>query len=163
MEPHTRLPVARPIDASMLMPKGLSDAEYLAAFKSAFDNQPVFTDVTGDTLLINDDFFRAIDGTGKVQKRGREQFIKLIARAIQSPDEIWMLEGFHVALQKNMLRRRYIARFLVDGDPKPVLAVLELDGKTWTGVTGYQAEADSYDAAMLVNARIGERVYARVK
>jgi SPP1 gp7 family putative phage head morphogenesis protein len=163
MEPHTRLPVARPIDASMLMPKGLPDAEYLAAFKAAFDNKPVFTDVTGDTLLINDDFFRAIDGTGKVQKRGREQFIKLIALAIQSPDEIWMLEGFHVALKKNMLRRRYIARFLVDGDPKPVLAVLELDGKTWTGVTGYQAEADSYDAAMLVNARMGERVYARVK
>jgi SPP1 gp7 family putative phage head morphogenesis protein len=158
-----RLPAPRPIAADMLMAPGLPEQDYLDAFVQMFGGQETFVDVTGEQLVIGDEFFKTIDGQAKVTKRGRERFVKLIALTLQRPDEIWMLAARHVARQQDVVRRRYVARFLVEGEPNSVLAILELGKDGWVGKSGYQAEAAEASDGVIASARIGELVYARVQ
>ena len=158
-----RLPAPRPVAASMLLPGGWSDEEYLAAFVQMFGGSEVFTDVTGERLLINEEFFKQIKGNINIKKNERERYIRLMALTLQQPDEIWMAPMQHVARGKAVIRRRYIARFAVEGETKPVLGIVELGSDGWRGVTGYQAFAEGDAERMLRNDRAGEWVYARVK
>lgn len=163
LPPVIRLPAPRPIAPEMLLPAGLKDEEYLAAFTQMFGEQEVFTDVTGERLLINDEFFRAIDGELKINKRGRDRFVKIIALTLQQPDEIWMLAAEHKVRKKQVIRRRYIARFIIEGETKPVLGVIELGADGWVGKSGYQAETADAADGVLASARLGEQVYGRIK
>lgn len=156
-----RLPPPRQVPASVLLPAGLPPQAYVDAFTQEFDNQPTFTDATGEQLLITDELFRNIRGELKVMKRGREQFVRLMAQAIQDPDEIWMAYEHHFAKDMDVVRRRYIARFAVEGETKPVLSVFELGRDGWRGVSGFQAEEPRDVEQMLNAARRGEVVYRR--
>lgn len=157
-----RLPPPRPAPADALLPAGRTAQEYVDAFLREFDG-PEFTDVTGEGLLITDDLFRDIRGELKVLKRGRERFVKLMAQTIKSPDEIWMTAEQHMAKGREVIRRRYVARFLVEGEDKPILGVFELGRDGWRGVTGYQADGAKAAGEMLDSVRKGEIVYRRTK
>ena len=164
LEPgEVRLPPPRKVPADMLLPPGRSDQDSLQAFMDEFGGGSFqeFTDVAGEQLVISDELFRDIRGTLKIRKRGREQFVRMLALAIREPDEIWMATEMHQARQAEVLRRRYIARFELEGAPRPVIGVFEIGKDGWRGVTGYQAEnADSVEA-VLGGGRRGALVYRR--
>lgn len=156
-----RLPPPKVVPASALLPAGLTPQEYVNSFLAEFGHKPEFTDVAGEPLLISDELFRDIKGDLKVMKRGRERFMKLLAEAIKDPDEIWMAYEHHFARDADMVRRRYIARFELEGYAKPILAVFENGTDGWRGVTGYQAGTEKEASEMLTDLRKGNNVYRR--
>lgn len=163
LTPLLRMPVPRPVSAGMLMKAGLPEASYLQAFFDAFKNELEFTDVMGDVLLITDELFKDKRGTSKAMRRSREEYTRLVALAIQQPDEIWMLTMDKDGRPLLVLRKRYIARFTVVGQTKPVIAVYEEGQDGWQGITGYQADTELSAEQLLARTRTGERMYVRVK
>ena len=122
-------------------------------------NDPaVFRDITGEPLVISKSLF-TIKKTGKIKaaKRGREQYLLLLADALKSPDEIWTRIEWIASLQKSVVRRRYIAQFQINGELTPMLSVFEIGDDGWIGVTTFAAEHENY----LECLRIGVNVYQR--
>jgi len=160
--PTWPLPPPRPFPASDLLPAGLPAEDYASAYLAKFGatlTQPaVYQDVIGERLVVGADLFTDAKGNIKATKRDREVFMPLLAQALQEPDEIWVrLEWMH-AQQKAVVRRRYIARFRVEGEETPALAVFEVGGDGWAGVTTFpgtgQSEADW---------RVGVNLYRRLQ
>jgi hypothetical protein len=88
--------------------------------------------------------------------------LSLLAEAIKSPDEIWWSwEKIYLNRERTKyvyrLRRRYIARFTIEGADAPMLAVMDVGKDGWKGVTGFRAERDEY----LDNVRGGVLAYRR--
>lgn len=160
--PSDLLPSPRSVPASQLLPSGLTDDAYVDRFLSEFgatQTAPaLFKDVTGDAVVIGRDMF-TVKRTGqlKVQKRGREQTLLLVAQALREPDEVWVRLEWMYALQKAVVRRRYLARFEVEGKAAPALAVFEVGDDGWDGVTGFVADSENY----LDDLRLGVRLYRR--
>lgn len=155
---------ARSVSASELLPSGLTDEDYVSRFLGEFratESTPVlFKDVTGDAVVIGRDMFTTKrTGQLKVQKRGREQTLLLVAQALREPDEVWVrLEWIH-AQQRAVVRRRYLARFDVEGKAAPALAVFEVGSDGWSGVTGFVADSEDYLEAL----RLGVLLYRRTE
>lgn len=160
--PSDPLPVPRSVPASQLLPTGLTDDTYVDRFLSEFGAKQsapaLFKDVTGDAVVIGRDMF-TVKRTGllKVQKRGREQTLLLVAQALREPDEVWVRLEWIYAQQKAVVRRRYLARFEVEGKATPALAVFEVGDDGWDGVTGFVADSEDY----LDDLRLGVRLYRR--
>ncbi|MBV4522182.1 hypothetical protein KVG88_19155 [Pseudomonas sp. SWRI74] len=160
--PGDLLPAPRSVPASQLLPSGLTDDAYVDRFLSEFgakQNAPaLFKDVIGDAVVIGRDMF-TVKRTGqlKVQKRGREQTLLLVAQALREPDEVWVHLEWMYAQQKAVVRRRYLARFEVEGKAAPALAVFEVGDDGWDGVTGFVADSEDY----LDDLRLGVRLYRR--
>jgi hypothetical protein len=160
--PSDPLPPPRSVPASQLLPTGLTDDAYVDRFLSEFGAKQsapaLFKDVTGDAVVIGRDMF-TVKRTGqlKVQKRGREQTLLLVAQALREPDEVWVRLEWMYAQQKAVVRRRYLARFEVEGKAAPALAVFEVGDDGWDGVTGFVADSEDY----LDDLRLGVRLYRR--
>lgn len=155
------LPAPRPFDAARLLPAGLPEEDYarryLAEFGATLDQPAIFTDVVGERLVVGKELFTSATGDLKVTKRGREQYLPLLAETLRQPDEVWVrLEWLHGA-QRAVVRRRYVARYAVEGQDVPALAVFEIGEDGWIGVTTFQAATDDYVSA----ARVGVRLYRR--
>lgn len=168
LQPAPAMPTPRRAPRRDLLPPGTPPEEavrtFLAEFGAAAEPQ-VFEDVMGEPLVISDELFRTIDGRLKAGKRGREQWMRLLARTVREPDEIWSSWEHHQVKDADVLRRRYLARFLVaregDAAPVPATAVFETGKDGWLGITAYQAEnADAVDS-VLRSVRRGVRVYVR--
>ena len=76
---------------------------------------------------------------------------------MREPDEVWVRLEWMYAQQKAVVRRRYLARFEVEGKAAPALAVFEVGDDGWDGVTGFVADSDDY----LDDLRLGVRLYRR--
>jgi len=157
------LPPARPAPASRLLPDNLSDQDYVEAFLGEFgvgasERATVYFDVAGEPLLISDALFRERSGELKVIKRGRARYLLLIADTIKTPDEIWEDWGDYGG--KSVLRRRYVARWQVEGKDVPALGVFEVGPQGWVGVTAFSPDEQSY---LERRARRGKRVWVREK
>lgn len=156
------LPAARVVGAARLLDAGLSEAEYATAFLSEFgatmDVPVLFQDVLGERIAIGADLFLDARDRLKVTKRGRERYLRLLADAIKQPDEIWARVEWLFGAQKSVVRRRYVARFEIEGEngTTPMLAVFERGEDGWFGVTTFQGEALDDE-----NWRIGVRLYRR--
>ena len=160
LRPLDALPPPRALPASMLLPQGLPPERYVAEFLQALGADPaqasVFRDAIGERLVVGPELFQDAEGNWKVTKRGREQFLPLLAHALADPDEIWArLEWLH-ALGKAVVRRRYVARFAVEGSDTPALLVFERGEDGWKGVTTFQGKTQSAD-----DWRVGVRLYRR--
>lgn len=159
--PTDALPPPRAVPASDLLPPGLAPMryveEYLARFGATPDSPVIVRDVIGERLVIGMDLFTNADGELKVMKRGREQFLPLLARALLDPDEIWARVEWLYAQEKAVVRRRYVARFMVEGRETPALAVFELGADGWTGITTFQGATQSHD-----DWRVGVRLFQRL-
>ena len=114
-------------------------------------------DVLGERLVVGQELFMDAKGRLKADKRGRGPFMRLLAKALQDPDEIWARVEWAFGVNRAFVRRRYIARFTVEGEEAPALAVIELTPDGWTGVTTFAAE----DYAYLEGSRVGVRLYQR--
>lgn len=135
--------------------------EFLRAFGADIGKPALFDDATGEPLWITDALFldrkRTARGDGpvyKVQKNGREPYLLILAETIRNPQEIWESIEYHNALQKTVLRRRYLAWWEVEGQNKPGLTVFEHGIEGWFGVTAFDpsnevlAELDAYLAGV---------------
>lgn len=158
--PPDDLPEPRPFPASRMLPAGLSQEEYASAYLSEFgatlDEPAIFRDVLGDRLVIGKALFTDAKGNLKADKRGRGAWISMLAETLINPDEVWVrLEWLH-SVQKAVVRRRYIAQYLIEGQEAPGLAVFETGADGWTGVTTFQGVEQSAN-----DWRIGVRLYRR--
>lgn len=155
-------PTIRETSKDRLLEKGLTEQDYANIFLNEFgatlNNPAIFNDVVGEPLVIGKQLF-TVSKTGelKVTKRGREQFLLLLADSIKQPDEIWTRMEYFDHLQKSVVRRRYISRFIIDGEVKPMLAVFEVGDDGWLGVTAFAPDSPEY----LEQLRVGVRVYKR--
>ncbi|OCG16925.1 PBECR2 nuclease fold domain-containing protein [Gilliamella sp. WF3-4] len=155
-------PAIREVSKNRLLEKGLTEEDYANIFLNEFGatltNPAIFKDVAGDALVIGKQLF-TVSKTGelKVTKRGREQFLLLLADSLKLPDEIWTRMEYFDHLQKSVVRRRYISRFMIDGEVKPMLAVFEVGDDGWLGVTTFAPDNPEY----LEQLRVGVRVFKR--
>ena len=164
------LPAPRPVPASEIMADGLDDDAYMNGFLSKFGARRggpgvIFTDKAGENLVISEDLFRAADGRLKLAQAGRKLYLPLIARALKDPDEIWWVwDELRSQPGAYTLRRRYIARFDVEGTQAPGLVVFEHGKNGWTGTTAFPPNADRSPAAQnrqLDRQRGGTLAYRR--
>jgi hypothetical protein len=160
-EPKPTMPPPRQARADRLLPSGEAPQWYVRRFLSEFGVEPgeigLFRDVAGEHLAIGESLFIDRHGEYKALKRGRERHVLLLADTIRSPDEIWM------ALEtpdkgKKRLRRRYVARWIVEGMEVPALTVFEWSRDLWTGVTAFTPDEVSY---LENRARLGTLVWKR--
>ncbi|OCG47915.1 hypothetical protein A9G35_03140 [Gilliamella sp. Choc5-1] len=155
-------PAIREVSKNRLLEKGLTEEDYANIFLNEFGatltKPAIFKDVAGDALVIGKQLF-TVSKTGelKVTKRGREQFLLLLADSLKLPDEIWTRMEYFDHLQKSVVRRRYISRFMIDGEVKPMLAVFEVGDDGWLGVTTFAPDNPDY----LEQLRVGVRVFKR--
>lgn len=162
--PNTRplapLPPPRPVTSDALLPQGLAPEAYVQAFLqplgATLEQPAIVRDAVGERLVVGKELFQTAQGEWKVTKRGRETFLPLLAQALLHPDEIWVRLEWLYTLQKAVVRRRYIARFAVQGQEVPALAVFELGDDGWAGVTLFQGASGSAE-----EWRVGVQVYAR--
>lgn len=118
----------------------LPDERYVAAFMEAFGGSDrVFKDVVGEPLLINDRLFRRADGSFKLDKdKQRHLYVRLLANAIQQPDEVWaLLEPDKSSAGKYRIKRRYLKRWLTEEDGQAVhgFSAFEYGQGVWSGNT----------------------------
>lgn len=162
LRPTDALPPPRVVPAERLLPAGMPDEIYLARFLDEFgattESPIVFADVVGERIVIGRELFEDADGTLKITKRGREQWLPLLAETIRDPDEIWTRIEWMQTAQRAVVRRRYIARYEIEdqGGATPALAVFERGDDGWWGVTAFQGQTQSEDAW-----RVGVRMYRR--
>lgn len=163
------LPPARPFPEKRLLPTGLPDEDYVKSFLEEFGGDlgkpVVHTDVAGEPVLINEELFRnRSNGAWKVQKRGRERYLPLLAATIHAPDEVWAKLEWHGVFQRYALRRRYIARWTVAGSDVSGLAVFDYGEDGWIGVTAFNPDhSPAEQLEYLQRVRQGVRVYSRTE
>ena len=151
----------RPVPASDLLPPGLQPQEYVDAYLGALGAEPgapaIVRDVIGERLVVGQELFTDVKGNLKVTKRGREQYLPLLARALLEPDEIWARVEWMHSQARAVVRRRYVARFVVEGEQAPALAVFEHGADGWTGITTFQGATQTEE-----EWRVGVLLYKRL-
>lgn len=152
------LPPPRTAPASRLLPEGRDPEFYARAFLDEFgatlNEISLFQDAAGEYIAIGAALFQGRSGAWKSTKRGRERYSLLLADTLRSPDEIRM--GFDD--KANRLRRRYIARWQVEGTDVPALVVFEWSRDAWVGVTAFTPDDFAY---LERRGRLGEVVWRR--
>ena len=158
------LPAPRPAAAERLLPGGLADEAYMQRFLEEFGATPeapaVFEDVTGDAVVIGRGLFtQAKSGKLKVGKPGHARELLLLADALKAPDEVWVRLEWMYAQNKAVVRRRYISRFVIEGEAVPALAVFEVGDDGWDGITTFAPSVNNPE--YLEQLRLGIRLYRR--
>lgn len=138
-----------PYSDADILPKGLPEPEYYQAFVSEFGREVerlgVYKDVIGDPLIISMDLFTAANGSLKIKKNGREQYVRLLARAIQNPYEIWLTPMRDKRTGRIILRKRFIRGFSTGPEDKMTgFVAFEYGSDGWYGVTAFPPEQMEY-------------------
>ncbi len=118
--------------------------QFLSEFGLKMGQEKVIADALGEPLIISEKLFYTAGGKIKVAKRGREKHMKLLARSIQEPWEIW-LTPMRTPDGKVILRRRYITPFSSGPDNRHAgLAVFDYGKDGWSGVTTFTPDSLEY-------------------
>jgi len=160
LRPRDMLPAARAVTAADLLPTGLLPQDYARAFLeplgATLETPAIVRDVIGEHMVVGAQMFQNAQGEWKADKRGRGRFMQLLARALLDPDEVWIRIEWLYGQQRAVVRRRYIARFVVEGDDAPALLVFENGADGWNGVTAFAGPDQLPDGW-----RVGVRLYRR--
>lgn len=155
------LPPPRKAGAEMLLPDATEADEaiekFLAAFGTRRGEPRLFTDKLGDPLIISDDFFFTDEGVLKLVGRPRTTAVLLLAETIKDPDEIWWVWEHHAKTGAYRLRKRYFARFEIDGKRADIMTAFDVSKDGWLGVTAFRAKQKNY----LERQRGGTLAYRR--
>lgn len=154
------LPDPRPVPAARILPSGLSDAEYarrcLEAFGATLDAPAIVRDAIGERLVVGREMFTdRATGDLNANRDGNGKWLPLLADTIKAPDEIWVRLEWLEQLNQAVVRRRYIARYFVEGEPQPALVIFEVGADGWASVISF-APGDPPDGI-----RQGIRLYQR--
>ena len=149
-----------------ILPKGLKEEEYVRAFLGEFglkglDEAKVHTLPGGIPVVISAELFtHRTTGALKVTKRGREQYIKLLARTILNPFEVWHVPADLVGRRIDMIRA---IRLFQDGSGQiGGFAVWEMvTGRAWREVTSFTPEPNAPPKMLryLENQRQGTLIF----
>lgn len=168
------LPEPTVIDESVILEDGLPDEQYISAFLEEFgaDGALVYQDVMGEPIAINDYLFRDATGAYKISKdKIRHRYMRLLARSLTQPDEIWaILEPDMKSPGRYRIKRRYLKRWVVQDGGQEIHGVSAFDyGQgVWTGSTSFtphrklRGEKVPENAAYLKRQREGVLVYSRL-
>lgn len=154
------LPPARPADPARRLPADVSAEDAAAAFLGEFgatlERGALVRDVTGTRIAVAREMFETASGALKAAKRGRGQWMLLLADALRDPDEVWA--DFEVGRRSGdvRLKRRYLLR-LAGAPGVPALIVFEWSSAGWRGATAFAADEEAYLEAM----RSGALLYRR--
>jgi hypothetical protein len=152
-----------PVTTADLMPGGLAPEEYLKAFMGEFGLRPGQSMVHelpgGIPVVINRMLFtHKAAGKLKITKSGRERYIKLLARTIKSPYEIWQVPAAAAGRKYTTLRllRLFSWQGSVGG-----FSVFNLVGGRWLGATAFTPKLGRPAALFnyLERQRVGALVY----
>ncbi len=153
-------PDPRTLPADYLLPDDLDDDAYRQAFFSelgADEEGTVVFDVMEEPLPVSSALFQARDGVSKIRKQGRHVFMRLLARTLLEPDEVWVrLEPIPDPVRRYRLVRRYLAWWKVAGSDAPALVSFEWSRYLWTGLTTFQS-----NLRYIERQRVGVRLYRR--
>lgn len=97
----------------------------------------------------------------KIDAQSRAPHMRLLARPIAEPDETWKCPEPHGFKGKAVMRRRYFARWRIDGQDTVTIGVFEYGPEGWSGITTFQADSTATAENLLSGYRIGTRVYLR--
>jgi len=154
------LPAPRSVPATRVLPETLSESQitdrFLREFSAAPEAPAVVRDVIGERLVVGKELFvDSRTGALNANKQGLGKWLLMIADALKRPDEIWTRIDWVEALKKAVARRRYLARFKVDGDVSPTLIVVEV------GTDGWASSVTPDNGAAADGVRQGIRLYQR--
>ena len=153
------MPNPRSVEKAMLYAEGLDDQGYVKKFLQEFEKSgkaTVFTDVIGEKVIISDDLFKTTSGRLKIHKEMRYRHLGILAQTIKDPDEIWYVwEEYPKG--RMTLRKKYLARWTVDGKSVPAFVLFDTAADGWAGITAFPAKNDKY----FEKQRNGALVYRR--
>lgn len=159
--PSPAAPFPRNTPASTLLVSRATPDQAAAAFLGEFKalaGPVITTDAAGQTMVIDAEMLRTLSGDWSFPDAQRA-FARLLARALQQPDEIWEAPTLNALRGTSALRRRYVLRMVIEGQAQPVVIVVET-GRD--GVLTFVNQAEGADqAAFLAAMRAGRRVYVR--
>ena len=157
-----------PARAKDILAKGLKDEVYVQAFLKEFglkdlNGSKVLTiPGTKIPLVINKGFFvDKLTGLWKVQNSGREQFVKLLARTISNPFEIWDVP---VEISGKKLPALRFIRLFEDSAGKKnggFVAFNLIDGRQWQAATAFTPKLNNSEKMLeyLEKQRVGTLIY----
>jgi SPP1 gp7 family putative phage head morphogenesis protein len=142
-----------PVGADDILKKGLAPEDYVKAFLAEFglanlDASKVVKIKGGVPVVINKGFF--IDkrtGAWKVLKSGRERYVRLLARTILSPYEIWRVPA--TVAQKHFDVLRLIRLFDLGGKIGGYVAFNLIHGRVWQAATAFTPNVGKPDKKIL--------------
>lgn len=153
----------RPYTDKDLLPAGMAPETYVKAFLREFgiddlDGEKIITlpGESGRVLPVNKGLFvDRRDGSWKIEKAGRERYVKLLARTIKDPYEAWLVPA-------EVSGRTYAAINLIrlfGGEPGKIggFVVWSLVGDQWMTATSFVA-APGRKEQKLLNYLEGQRV-----
>ncbi|MFN3879808.1 MAG: PBECR2 nuclease fold domain-containing protein [Nitrincola lacisaponensis] len=137
------MPKETPVSNGVLLDDGLPPERYVNAFLEEFGatGPVIYRDVTGEPISINDYLFRDALGNYKIDKDGvRHRYMRLLARAITQPDEVWtLLEPDLSTPGKYRIKRRYLKRWMIEENGQEVhgFSAFEYGQGVWSGNTAF--------------------------
>lgn len=155
-----------PVSAKDILPKGLPPEKYVQAFLNEFG----IDDINGSTVhklpggipvVIDKSLFvQKATGNWKADKSGRGPFVRLLARTIKNPYEIWMVPAKAGGRVYTTLR---LLRLFSWQGKLGGFAVFNLaDGRLWQGATTFTpklGKAESVLMGYLEKQRLGTLLY----
>jgi len=146
------------------MPRG-QDEKYarlfLKQFKADAGKPAIFTDVSGEAVVISDAMFKNDSGRWKMGKGTRSAQLNMLADSLKHPDEIWTWVEWHRKEATAMTSRAYVSRYIVDGEQHLALIIMQRGSGTWEGTTVHTSgSSDDFNQKVDKNRR-GVRLYRR--
>jgi len=160
------LPDPLAFDKGKLMPlmNAGQEEHYARAFLQPFGadigKPAVFTDITGEAIVLSDALFKSSNGAWKMGKRSRSSEIPMLAETLKHPDELWA--GMYWHGEKGIVKtsRVYLSRYDVDGKQYFSVVVMGYD-HGWHGITAHTSmSADEFNSKVERN-RQGIRLFKR--
>lgn len=155
-----------PINATDILPNGLTDKAYLLAFLKEFGltglDQQFLHRLPGVGLPLVIDkylFVNKVDSSLKANKAGRGPYMRLLARTIRDPYEIWHVPA---ALSgRTVSTLRLIRLFAGEGQELGGFGVFSIAGNVWQGSTMFNPGKDNAKAMLeyLERQRVGTLIY----
>ncbi|GBC62495.1 phage head morphogenesis protein [Desulfonema ishimotonii] len=135
-----------PVSEADLLANGLSNDDYLRAFLSEFDikdlNESKVVTLPGANIpmVVGRGLFAdPKTGNPQIRKGGRERYVRLLARTLLNPYEIWMNPGDE---GKGLRPYLTLIRLFRDADDTVCGgSVVVVSGRSWTSKTLFQTDA----------------------
>lgn len=155
-----------------LLPENLSELEYASAFLAEFglginDSKVFMLKGVNLPVVISRELLEdksVVPYVLKSGKGGRGPYLKLLAKTIINPYEMWLLPAIHDETNNIILKPSIKLLRVFQGEKKKIggFASFKYDGKHWSGSTVFAPRQDRSEARIidyLEKERVGELVY----